>query len=99
MVNWLFEFFLFFAFAVTTTTTIRYAEAFENADALDKLEAFASFNGPDFYGLPRNKTRVRLKRGTFKVPTSYGVGDGVVKPLLSGKNINWSVERIVDDGA
>ena len=81
----------------TKTKSIRYAEAFEKAGVLEKLEAFASFNGPDFYGLPRNKTRVRLKRGTFKVPTSYGFGDGVVKPLLSGKNINWSVERIVDD--
>ena len=81
----------------TKTKSIRYAEAFEKAGVLEKLEAFASFNGPDFYGLPRNKTRVRLKRGTFKVPTSYVFGDGVVKPLLSGKNINWSVERIVDD--
>ena len=91
--------FFFFAFVVTTTTTttIRYAEAFENADALDKLEAFASFNGPDFYGLPRNKTHVRLKRGRFKIPESYGFGDGVVKPLLYCEDIDWAVERIADD--
>jgi len=75
----------------------RYAEAFEKAGCLDKLEAFSSFNGPDFYGLPRNNTRVRLTRGTYKVPKTYGFGDGVVKPLRSDGIINWSVKRLTHD--
>jgi len=68
-----------------------YAEAFDKAGVLPQLEAFASFNGPDFYNLPRNKSRIRLVRGAFKVPASYGFGNGKVKPLRAGENVDWEV--------
>eukprot|EP00939_MAST-03C_sp_MAST-3C-sp1_P002049 g2049.t1 len=74
-----------------------YAEAFDNADALDKLEAFSSFNGPDFYGLPRNTGRVSLTREKWTVPESYGFGDGKVKPLRSGKPVFWRVRPVYEE--
>ncbi|PSC68594.1 homodimeric type [Micractinium conductrix] len=60
-----------------------YAHAFEQAGALHNLEAFASFNGPDFYGLPRNTDKVTLRRQRWKVPDSYEFGDSVVVPMSS----------------
>ena len=63
-----------------------YAEAFEEAGALDKLEAFVSENGADFYGLPRNETEVLLKREPWIVPDSYPLGE-------DGKNINCTDTR------
>jgi dihydroorotase len=66
-----------------------YAQAFENADALDKLEAFASFNGADFYGLPRNSGQVTLKRETWVLPQSLPFGDASIKPLCAGETLNW----------
>lgn len=66
-----------------------YAEAFEQADALDRLEAFASFHGPDFYGLPRNRRRVRLRREPWQIPDSYRFGDQRVVPLHAGERIGW----------
>lgn len=68
-----------------------YAEAFEQAGALHRLEAFASFNGPDFYGLPRNTGTVTLLRRPWQVPDSYGFGDDVVVPMYAGQTINWQV--------
>jgi dihydroorotase len=68
-----------------------YAEAFDRAGALDKLEAFASFNGPAFYGLPRNQGTVTLKRQTWTPPESYPFGDAVVKPLAGGEPLNWQL--------
>ena len=66
-----------------------YAEAFDQAGALDKLEAFASFNGPAFYGLPRNSGTVTLKRETWTAPESYPFGDALVKPLRGGETLGW----------
>ena len=66
-----------------------YAEAFEAAGALDRLEAFASFHGPDFYGLPRNTGRIRLRRESWEVPAQYPLGDGEVVPLRAGEAVAW----------
>jgi dihydroorotase len=66
-----------------------YAQAFEQAGALDKLEAFASFNGPAFYRLPRNKGTVTLQRQDWTVPQDYPMGDSIVVPLNAGESIGW----------
>jgi dihydroorotase len=66
-----------------------YAEAFDNAGGLDKLEAFASFNGPAFYGLPRNVGKVTLVREQWTPPFSYAFGDAELKPLRSGEPLPW----------
>ncbi len=68
-----------------------YAEAFEQAGALDKLEAFASFNGPAFYGLPRNQGTVTLRRESWTPPDSYPFGEAVVKPLRGGEMLRWKL--------
>ena len=68
-----------------------YAEAFEAAGALDKLEAFASFNGPDFYGLPRNTETVTLHRQAFTLPDTLPFGDAEIKPLRAGETLNWKL--------
>ncbi len=69
-----------------------YLEAFEAAGALDKLEAFASFNGPDFYGLPRNREKVTFKREAWTVPESVPFGDATLKPLCGGETLNWKLQ-------
>jgi dihydroorotase len=66
-----------------------YAEAFDRAGALSKLEAFASFNGPAFYGLPRNQGSITLKRESWTLPESYAFGDAELKPLRSGEALPW----------
>ena len=66
-----------------------YAEAFEAASALHKLEAFASFNGADFYGLPRNAGTVTLKKESWTPPESFAFGEGQLKPLRSGEVLQW----------
>jgi len=68
-----------------------YAEAFESIGALDKLESFASFHGPDFYGLPRNKTKLTLEREPFAVPESLPLGDAQIKPLRGGEMLSWRI--------
>jgi len=68
-----------------------YAEAFEMAGALDKLEGFASFHGPDFYGLPRNRGTVTLKREPWELPETVPFGDTVLKPLRGGETLNWKL--------
>jgi len=68
-----------------------YAEAFEAADALDRLEAFACFNGPDFYGLPRNSAKVTLKRQAWTLPESLPFGDATLKPLRGGEVLPWKL--------
>ena len=67
-----------------------YAEVFEVAGALDKLEAFASFHGPDWYGLPRNTEMITLRREPMAVPASldYLAGDRLV-PLRAGESVAW----------
>jgi len=69
-----------------------YAEAFELAGALDKLEAFAAFNGPDFYGLPRNTGTVTLRREPFTLPETMPFGDTTIKPLRAGETLPWSLQ-------
>jgi dihydroorotase len=66
-----------------------YAEAFEAAGALDKLEAFASFNGPDYYGLPRHTDRITLVREDWIVPESLPFGEAQIKPLRGGETLHW----------
>ena len=66
-----------------------YAEAFETAGALDKLEAFASFHGADFYGLPRNRGRLMLKREAWQLPERVPFGNAQLKPLRGGETLNW----------
>ena len=68
-----------------------YAEAFEAMGALDKLEAFASFHGPDFYGLPRNSGRVTLVREAQTLPETLPFGDALIKPLRAGDTLNWKL--------
>ena len=69
-----------------------YAEAFEQVGALDKLEAFASFNGPDWYGLPRNSGTVTLLKENWTVPADYPyiTGDSIV-PLRAGETLSWKM--------
>jgi dihydroorotase len=69
-----------------------YAEAFEAAGALDKLEAFASFNGADFYDLPRNTGTVTLRREPWQLPESVPFGDAILKPLRGGETLNWRLQ-------
>ena len=69
-----------------------YAEAFDRAGALDRLERFASFNGPDFYGLPRNTDRVTLRRETWTPPASFRFGEAELKPLRSGESLAWRLQ-------
>ena len=69
-----------------------YAEAFEQADALGKLEAFASFNGADFYGLSRNTEQITLVRESWMVPESLPFGGDVLVPLRAGQNIAWKLQ-------
>ncbi len=68
-----------------------YAEAFEAANALDKLEAFASFYGADFYGLPRNISRVTLEKTSWLVPNEFSLGDDSLVPLRAGQQIHWKL--------
>ena len=68
-----------------------YAEAFDAAGKLDKLEAFASFHGADFYGLPRNAGTITLERAPWTVPASYPFGAGAVVPIFAGEKLAWRV--------
>ena len=66
-----------------------YAEAFDNAGALDKLEGFASFHGPDFYNLPRNTGTITLRRESWTPPESFVFGEANLKPLRAGEALPW----------
>jgi len=68
-----------------------YAEAFEAAGALDRLEGFASEHGPRFYGLPLNEGTVTLERRPFTLPETLPFGDTVIKPLRAGETLAWSL--------
>jgi dihydroorotase len=68
-----------------------YAEVFDNAGALDKLEGFASFYGADFYGLPRNTGTLTLRRERWTPPESFAFGEAELKPLRSGEALPWRV--------
>ncbi len=68
-----------------------YAEVFEEEDALDQLEAFASFHGPDFYRLPRNSDTVTLEQREFKVPEQLDYSDTTLVPLRAGESLRWTL--------
>ncbi len=68
-----------------------YAMAFEEAGALDKLEGFASHHGPDFYGLPRNGTRVTLRRQDWRLPGELKFGATTLVPLAAGELLPWKL--------
>jgi dihydroorotase len=68
-----------------------YAQAFDTIGALGQLEAFASFNGADFYGLPRNTGTLTLKRETWTVPERFAFGEAELKPLGAGESLAWRV--------
>ncbi|MEO0407551.1 MAG: dihydroorotase [Cyanobacteria bacterium P01_A01_bin.135] len=68
-----------------------YAEAFESAGALDKLEAFASFHGPDFYRLPRNTAQITLTKTPWQIPDQLTFGDASLVPLRAGEELAWQV--------
>ncbi len=69
-----------------------YAEAFEQAGALDRLEGFASFHGADFYGLPRNPDRITLIRRNWTVPAQFGEGGDAIVPLRAGQSVAWRLD-------
>jgi dihydroorotase len=68
-----------------------YAEVFDEAGALNRLEAFASFHGPDFYGLPRNTQSITLRRESGVVPASLRLGNEALVPLRAGEAIGWTL--------
>jgi dihydroorotase len=68
-----------------------YAEAFEDAGALDRLEAFASFYGADFYGLSRHTGRITLRRESWTAPQQIRLADTTLVPLRAGESIRWRV--------
>lgn len=66
-----------------------YAEVFDAENALSKLEAFASFYGPDFYGLPRNQDQITLVRESWKVPSEIEFGGDILVPMRAGQSVQW----------
>jgi dihydroorotase len=68
-----------------------YAEVFEDEGALDRFEAFAALNGPEFYRLPVNETRVTLRRKLFAVPESIGKGENALVPFRAGETLRWQL--------
>jgi dihydroorotase len=69
-----------------------YAEAFDAAGALNRLEGFASHHGADFYGLPRNTAQITLRRESWTVPETLPFGDTTLKPLRGGEALTWRLE-------
>jgi dihydroorotase len=68
-----------------------YAEVFEQAAALDRLETFASFSGPDFYGLPRNSDTITLQTREWRVPEQMPLGEKSLTPLRAGETLRWVI--------
>ncbi|GLJ44651.1 hypothetical protein SUGI_0938530 [Cryptomeria japonica] len=68
-----------------------YTKVFEEAGALEKFEAFASFNGPDFYGLPRNTSKITMQKVSWQVPEEYNFSFGSIVPMFSGQILEWCV--------
>lgn len=69
-----------------------YADIFDDLGAMDKLEAFASFNGPDFYGLERNKDKITLIKESWTAPSEMAFSGDVIVPLRAGETINWKLK-------
>ena len=70
-----------------------YAEVFEQCNALDKLEAFASFHGADFYRLPRNQTRIHLQKTEHRMPAHYAYLDDTIIPIRANEVVQWRIAR------
>lgn len=64
------------------------------AGALEKLEAFTSFNGPDFYGLPRNTSKIKMIRRMWKVPEHFSFAFGDIIPMFAGETLEWQLSAI-----
>jgi len=69
-----------------------YAEAFESVNALDKLEGFASFYGADFYKLPRNKTKIKILKQDWQVPSQFQISNDIVIPFKAEKMLHWKLD-------
>ena len=69
-----------------------YADVFDTANALDRLEAFASFYGADFYGLPRNQEQITLRKQPWQIPDSYPLADDSIIPFMAGKTLAWKYD-------
>lgn len=69
-----------------------YAEVFEQAGALDRLEAFASFHGADFYGLPHNQEKITLAKESWTVPEELRLGGDVLVPFRAGQAVSWKLQ-------
>ncbi|TSA10248.1 MAG: dihydroorotase [Betaproteobacteria bacterium] len=69
-----------------------YAEVFETAGALEKLEGFASFHGADFYGLPRNQDKITLRREHWQAQSALHLGDDELVPLRAGESLAWRLQ-------
>jgi dihydroorotase len=68
-----------------------YAQVFAEENALDRLETFASLNGPRFYGLAPNEERVTLVNRPWRIPSEVRAGEASVKPFLAGEEIGWQI--------
>ena len=68
-----------------------YSEVFEEAGALDKLEAFASFHGADFYRLPRNRETLTMVKEPWTVPAEFSIEDDALVPLRAGETVFWQI--------
>ncbi|KAF5949051.1 hypothetical protein HYC85_015008 [Camellia sinensis] len=79
----------FFKEDCSHTVAAFHFEAFLKAGALDKLEAFTSFSGPDFYGLPRNTSKIKLIKSQWKVPESLSYATGEIIPMFAGETLEW----------
>lgn len=73
-----------------------YLQAFESVNALDRFEAFASFYGPDFYGLPRNVEKIVLWKSEQVIESSLPYADGQIVPLAAGERLAWRFEGIAE---
>lgn len=69
-----------------------YADIFDDLGVIDKLEAFASFNGPDFYNLPRNTDSITLEKSPWQAPETMAYDGDVIVPLRAGETINWKLK-------
>jgi dihydroorotase len=70
-----------------------YAQVFDEENALDRFEAFASLNGPRFYGLPANEERITLRRRSWTVPMEVATGAGPVRPFRAGETLAWQLAQ------
>lgn len=68
-----------------------YAHAFEQVGHIDRLEAFTSFYGADFYGIPRNKEKITLVKEAWTVPEAFEFGEQVVLPMFASQRLDWVV--------